>query len=74
MANQSLALDASQMLKLDLSGIEAHRSQSGTGKTYTITNLYLRHILDGKPRPTYLSSLLQCRDGRITWAYTYSPV
>jgi len=41
-------LDPAQMLKLDLSGIKLIEASAGTGKTYTICNLYLRHILEGK--------------------------
>ena len=48
MVDQLLNLNVAQMLQLDLTGIMLIEASAGTGKTYTITNLYLRHILDGK--------------------------
>ena len=41
-------LDAQHSLELDLSGVCLIEASAGTGKTYTIANLYLRHILDGR--------------------------
>ncbi len=41
-------LDARNSLELDLSGINLIEASAGTGKTYTIANLYLRHILEGR--------------------------
>jgi len=43
-----LLLDTEVMLNIDLSGIKLIEASAGTGKTYTIANLYLRHILEGK--------------------------
>lgn len=42
------ALNVDEMLALDLDGIKLIEASAGTGKTYTIANLYLRYILDGK--------------------------
>ncbi|MCP4981628.1 MAG: UvrD-helicase domain-containing protein, partial [Gammaproteobacteria bacterium] len=41
-------LDARGSLELGLSGINLIEASAGTGKTYTIANLYLRHILEGR--------------------------
>ncbi len=41
-------LDADTILKLDLNGIKLIEASAGTGKTHTIADLYLRHILDGR--------------------------
>jgi exodeoxyribonuclease V beta subunit len=41
-------LDARAILELDLDGIKLIEASAGTGKTHTITDLYLRHILDGR--------------------------
>ncbi len=43
-----LLLDVENMLHLDLSGIKLIEASAGTGKTYTIANFYLRHILQGR--------------------------
>lgn len=43
-----LILDTENMLHLDLSGIKLIEASAGTGKTYTIANFYLRHILAGR--------------------------
>lgn len=48
MQTAPLLLDTDVMLKIDLSGIKLIEASAGTGKTYTIANLYLRHILEGK--------------------------
>ena len=41
-------LNAERMLSIDLSGIKLIEASAGTGKTYTIANLYLRYILEGR--------------------------
>lgn len=41
-------LNVDEMLGLKLEGIKLIEASAGTGKTYTIANLYLRYILDGK--------------------------
>jgi exodeoxyribonuclease V beta subunit len=41
-------LDAEKMLSIDLNGIKLIEASAGTGKTYTIANLYLRYILEGR--------------------------
>ena len=41
-------LDAMAILELDLGGIKLIEASAGTGKTHTIADLYLRHILDGR--------------------------
>jgi len=41
-------LDAETLLQLELQGISLIEASAGTGKTYTIANLYLRHILQGR--------------------------
>ena len=41
-------LDAGAILELDLNGIKLIEASAGTGKTHTIADLYLRHILDGR--------------------------
>lgn len=46
--NSPLLLDAASLLDLDLQGISLIEASAGTGKTYTIANLYLRHILSGR--------------------------
>ncbi len=43
-----IVLDAGQTLDLDLAGIKLIEASAGTGKTYAIGNLYLRHILAGR--------------------------
>ncbi|MCP3687719.1 MAG: exodeoxyribonuclease V subunit beta [Gammaproteobacteria bacterium] len=48
MSGSALQLDAKSMLDVTLNGIKLIEASAGTGKTYTIANLYLRHILDGK--------------------------
>ncbi len=42
------SFSASQQWQVDLNGSLLIEASAGTGKTYTIGNLYLRHILDGK--------------------------
>jgi exodeoxyribonuclease V beta subunit len=41
-------LNAERMLSIDLTGIKLIEASAGTGKTYTIANLYLRYILEGR--------------------------
>ncbi len=41
-------LNVDEMLGLKLDGIKLIEASAGTGKTYTIANLYLRYILDGR--------------------------
>ncbi len=41
-------LDPAAVLSFPLSGIRLIEASAGTGKTYTIANLYLRHILEGR--------------------------
>ncbi len=42
-----IVLDALQTLTLPLSGIKLIEASAGTGKTYAISNLYLRYVLAG---------------------------
>ncbi len=42
------ALDSQAILTLELAGIKLIEASAGTGKTHTIADLYLRHILDGR--------------------------
>ena len=46
--NQPEMLNAEKMLSIDLYGIKLIEASAGTGKTYTIANLYLRYILEGR--------------------------
>ncbi len=41
-------LDAKVTLGVELNGIKLIEASAGTGKTYTIANLYLRHIFEGR--------------------------
>ena len=41
-------LDARAILGLDLEGVKLIEASAGTGKTHTIADLYLRHILAGR--------------------------
>lgn len=41
-------LTARQTLRLDLSGVKLIEASAGTGKTYAISNLYLRYVLAGR--------------------------
>ncbi len=43
-----LVLDAETALQVELNGLKLIEASAGTGKTYTIANLYLRHILEGR--------------------------
>ncbi len=47
-AKTPLILDARATLKVELDGIKLIEASAGTGKTYTIANLYLKHILAGR--------------------------
>ena len=49
-----LLLDTEAVLNIDLSGIKLIEASAGTGKTYTIANLYLRHVLQGIMPPNIL--------------------
>lgn len=49
--SQPQILNAEKMLSIDLNGIKLIEASAGTGKTYTIANLYLRYILEGR-RPS----------------------
>ena len=44
----STILDANGCLQMPLDGTSLIEASAGTGKTYTIANLYLRHILGGR--------------------------
>ncbi len=48
MQNKEIALDSEATLWLPLDGIKLIEASAGTGKTYTIGNLYLRYILSGR--------------------------
>jgi len=43
-----IALDARTTLEVELGGIKLIEASAGTGKTYTIANLFLRHIFAGR--------------------------
>ena len=45
---QPTPLDAAGILELELDGIKLIEASAGTGKTYTIADLYLRHIMAGR--------------------------
>ncbi len=45
---QPQMLNAEKMLSINLNGIKLIEASAGTGKTYTIANLYLRYILEGR--------------------------
>jgi exodeoxyribonuclease V beta subunit len=47
-ASTSAILDAEAILGLDLEGFKLIEASAGTGKTHTIADLYLRHILSGR--------------------------
>lgn len=42
-------LDAQTTLTMPLQGLRLIEASAGTGKTYAISNLYLRHVLEGVP-------------------------
>ena len=41
-------LDTEAVLDFPLTGIQLIEASAGTGKTYTLANLYLRHIIAGR--------------------------
>jgi exodeoxyribonuclease V beta subunit len=41
-------LDSARQLDIDLQGLNLIEASAGTGKTYTIANLYLRQVLQGR--------------------------
>ncbi len=47
-ATAAVVLDARQSLHLPLEGVKLIEASAGTGKTYAIANLYLRHVLQGR--------------------------
>ena len=47
MSSKALILDAAQTLRLPLAGVKLIEASAGTGKTYAISNLYLRYVLAG---------------------------
>ncbi len=47
MSDKPLILDAEQTLRLPLAGVKLIEASAGTGKTYAISNLYLRYVLAG---------------------------
>ena len=53
-ARTPLILDARATLEVELDGIKLIEASAGTGKTYTIANLYLKHILAGRSRAEIL--------------------
>ena len=44
----AIPINAAVTLELPLNGIKLIEASAGTGKTYTITNFYLRHLLEGR--------------------------
>jgi exodeoxyribonuclease V beta subunit len=63
-------LDARAILELDLEGIKLIEASAGTGKTHTIADLYLRHILAGRQTSqilivTYTNAATEELRGRI---------
>jgi exodeoxyribonuclease V beta subunit len=63
-------LDARTILELDLEGIKLIEASAGTGKTHTIADLYLRHILAGRQTSqilivTYTNAATEELRGRI---------
>ncbi len=69
-ATTSAILDAEAVLGLDLEGFKLIEASAGTGKTHTIADLYLRHILDGRQPSqilivTYTNAATEELRGRI---------
>ena len=63
-------LDAAALLNLDPGGIKLIEASAGTGKTHTIADLYLRHILAGRQPSqilivTYTNAATEELRGRI---------
>lgn len=46
--NSPIVLSAAQTLQIPLSGVKLIEASAGTGKTYAISNLYLRFVLAGR--------------------------
>ena len=44
----TLPLDIPAVLAFPLTGLQLIEASAGTGKTYTIANLYLRHVVEGR--------------------------
>ncbi len=69
-ASRVTNLDARAILELDLDGIKLIEASAGTGKTHTIADLYLRHILAGRQTSqilivTYTNAATEELRGRI---------
>ncbi len=69
-ATQPVALGAATILDLELDGIKLIEASAGTGKTHTIADLYLRHILAGREPAqvlivTYTNAATEELRGRI---------
>ncbi len=69
-ASTSAILDAEAVLELDLEGFKLIEASAGTGKTHTIADLYLRHILGGRQPSqilivTYTNAATEELRGRI---------
>jgi exodeoxyribonuclease V beta subunit len=69
-ASTSDILDAEAVLELDLEGFKLIEASAGTGKTHTIADLYLRHILSGRQPSqilivTYTNAATEELRGRI---------
>jgi len=69
-ASRVANLDARAILELDLDGIKLIEASAGTGKTHTIADLYLRHILAGRQTSqilivTYTNAATEELRGRI---------
>jgi exodeoxyribonuclease V beta subunit len=65
-----IQLDATAVLELELDGIKLIEASAGTGKTYTIADLYLRHIIAGRQPSqilvvTYTNAATEELQGRI---------
>ena len=63
-------LDTETLLSLDLNGVKLIEASAGTGKTHTIADLYLRHILAGRRTSeilivTYTNAATEELRGRI---------
>lgn len=67
---EAVALDTATILELELDGVKLIEASAGTGKTYTIANLYLRQILAGREPAqilivTYTNAATEELRGRI---------
>ena len=70
MAATSVNLDAAAVADLELRGIKLIEASAGTGKTHTIADLYLRHVLAGRQPAqilivTYTNAATEELRGRI---------